>query len=79
MCQELYSLYRVKRAGFISGIKVYTYAYEHGPKGKMVLSVYHQLLQGIIIQDMVIAPLTSGPFAGDVLVQMRIPRETLIN
>lgn len=41
MNQDIYSLYRAQKAGFISGIKVYAYAYEHGPKGKMILSPYH--------------------------------------
>lgn len=70
MSQDSYSLYRVQEASFISGIKVYAYAYEHGPKGEMVLSPYHQLLQGIIVQDAVIDPLTCGPLAVDVLEQL---------
>lgn len=44
MNQNIYSLYRAQKAGFISGIKVYAYAYEHGPEGKMILSPYHQIL-----------------------------------
>lgn len=51
MYRDIYSLYRAQKAGLISCIKVYAYAYEHGPKGKMVRSPYHQMLQEIIIQD----------------------------
>ena len=70
MYQNIYSLYRVQKSCFISGIKVYAYAYEHGPKGKMILSPYHKLLQEIIIQDTVIDPFTGSPFAVNVLVQL---------
>lgn len=44
MCRDSYSSYRVQEASLISGIKVYAYAYEHSPKGKMILSAYHELL-----------------------------------
>jgi hypothetical protein len=49
---------------------VYANAHEHNPKGKMILSSYHQLLQEIIIQDAVIAPLTGNLFTVNVLVQL---------
>ena len=68
MNQNIYSLYRAQKAGFISGIKVYAYAYEHGSKGEIVLSPYHQVLQGIIIQDAVIDPFTGSPFAVNILI-----------
>ena len=68
MNQNIYSLYRAQKAGFISCIKVYAYAYEHGPKGKMILSPYHQILQEITIQDAVIDPFTGSPFAVNILI-----------
>ena len=68
MYQHIYRLYRGQKAGFISCIKMYANAYEHGPKGKMILSPYHQILQGIIIQDAVIDPLTGSPLAVNILI-----------
>lgn len=68
MYQDIYRLYRGQKAGFISCIKVYAYAYEHGPEGKIIFSPYHQILQEIIIQDAVIDPFTGCSFAVDILI-----------
>ena len=68
MCQDFYSFNRVQKSSFISGIKVYAYAYEHGPKGKMILSPYRELLEEKIIQDAVIDPFTGSPFAVNILI-----------
>lgn len=68
MYWDIYSLYRAQKTGLISCIKVYAYAYEHGPKGKMIFSPYHQILQEIIIQDAVVDPFTGGPFAVNILI-----------
>lgn len=59
--------------GFISGIKVYAYADEHGPERKMILSAYFQILQAVVIEDTVIYPLTGAAFAVDLFVLQGIP------
>ena len=64
----MYSLCGIYKSGFISGIKVYAYAYEHGPKREMVLPPDHQLLQEIIIQDAVVDALTGSPFTINIFV-----------
>lgn len=43
-------------------------AYEHGPKGKMIFSPNHKVLQGIIIENPVINPLTGRSFPVNLLV-----------
>ena len=49
--------------GFISGIQMDAYAYEHSPERKMVFSTYFQMLQAVVVEDTVIEPLTGGTFA----------------
>jgi len=36
---------------FISGIKVYAYADEHTPEGKMIRFTYFQMLQAVVIEQ----------------------------
>lgn len=52
--------------GFISGIKVYADADEHGSKRKMILSAYLQILQAIVVKDtVIIKPLTNSTLTVD--------------
>ena len=61
---------------FISCIKVYTYAYNHSPKRKMVPAAYFQMLQAVVIQDTVIDPFTCSAFTVYCFILIRISGDT---
>ena len=61
---------------FISRIKVYTYAYNHSPKRKMVPAAYFQVLQAVVIQDTVIDPFTCSAFTVYCFILSRISGDT---
>lgn len=59
--------------GFVSGIQMDAYAYEHSPERKMIFSTYFQMLQAVVVKDTVIDAFTGCAFAVYFLVFLRIP------
>lgn len=62
--------------GFVSGIQMDAYAYEHSPERKMIFSTYFQMLQAVVVEDTVIKPLTGGTFAVYCFIFFGIPRDS---
>lgn len=49
-------------SGFLPSIKVYAYADDHDPERKVILSVYLQMLQVVVIQSLTGSMLTVDSF-----------------